>query len=310
MRKVYFLATILLMSVPVYAAERVVPTYPPDGKIRMIIDTDAANEIDDQWALALALLSPEKFEIDGLVAAHFGDKGGPEGVQKSFDEINRVLEKAGLAGKIPVKKGSHPLQYGKTPQPSEGVDFIIERTMDASKSGPLWVIALGPATDIVCAYLKEPRLKERMIAFWHGRTQWPTKCWNFNAYNDTRAVRTLFSCDLPFVLFDTGTDLTIPMEQSEKRIRPHGPLGEYLHDIRLREKWWQAPTKGVFDLGDIAALVDPSLAKFEIVDAPSVGWDLAYDQKKTNGKIVRVISIDRNGTFDLLVKKLKGATAR
>jgi inosine-uridine nucleoside N-ribohydrolase len=215
-----------------------------------------------------------------------------------------------MAGRFPVKRGSHPLLYGHVSQPSEGVDFIIERAMDPSRAEPLYVVALGPATDITAAYLKEPRIKDRIVAFWHGRTQWPTKCWNFNAFNDLRAVRTLFDSDLPFVLFDTGTDLVIPMEEGERRIRPHGPLGQYLHEIRFRHAWWQAPTKGVFDLGDIAALVDPALSKFETVDAPRVEWDMLYDHKRARGKMVRVHAIERDGTFDLFERKLRSHVVR
>jgi purine nucleosidase len=297
-----------VFSLPLCAADRVVPRFPPaEGKIRVIIDADAANEIDDLYAIALALLSPERLEIEGFVAAHYGDTGGPDGIEKSFADINLLLEKAGMAGKIPVKRGSHPLVYGNTHQPSEGVDFIIERAMDPSRKEPLWVIALGPATDLVAAYLKEPRIKNRIVALWHGRTEWPNRAWNFNSHNDVRAVRTLFASPLPFVLFDTGTKLTIPMEEGETRIRPHGLLGKHLHEVRFRNKAWQAPTKGIFDLGDIAALVDPGLVRHETVPAPAVDWDLRYDHKKAKGEMIRIHSIDRDGTFDLLERKLKQA---
>jgi inosine-uridine nucleoside N-ribohydrolase len=303
---IVLLLLVVLLVRASHAQERSVPQFPPgEGKIRVIIDADAANEIDDQWAIALALLSPERFKIEGFVAAHYGDKGGGQGIEKSLVEINAVLKKAGMAGRFPVLRGSHPLIYGRVSQPSEGVNFIIERAMDQRETEPLWIIALGPATDLVSAYLKEPRIKNRVVAFWHGRTQWPTKAWNFNAYNDLRAVQTLFSSELPFVLFDTGTNLTIPMDEGKQRIHSHGPLGQYLHDIRLREKAWQSSNKGVFDLGDIAALVDPSLAKFEVVDVPRVGHDMLYDHKNTHGKMIRIHSIDRAGTFDLLERKLK-----
>lgn len=43
----------------------------PDGVSRVLIDTDAANEIDDQFALAWALLSPEKMTIEAVTAEPF-----------------------------------------------------------------------------------------------------------------------------------------------------------------------------------------------------------------------------------------------
>jgi hypothetical protein len=44
---------------------------PPGGAVRVLIDTDAANEIDDLFAVASALLSPERIELEALYAAPF-----------------------------------------------------------------------------------------------------------------------------------------------------------------------------------------------------------------------------------------------
>lgn len=41
---------------------------PPKGKIKMVLDTDTYNEVDDQFALAYALLSPDKIEVEAVYA--------------------------------------------------------------------------------------------------------------------------------------------------------------------------------------------------------------------------------------------------
>jgi len=43
----------------------------PGSSPRVIIDTDTANEIDDQYALAWALLSPERLDLEGVTAVPF-----------------------------------------------------------------------------------------------------------------------------------------------------------------------------------------------------------------------------------------------
>lgn len=43
----------------------------PAGPVRLILDTDTANEIDDQFALAWTLLSPDQIEIEGVTAEPF-----------------------------------------------------------------------------------------------------------------------------------------------------------------------------------------------------------------------------------------------
>ncbi len=44
---------------------------PPKGPVRLLVDTDAANEIDDQFAIAWALLSPASMTIEAVTAAPF-----------------------------------------------------------------------------------------------------------------------------------------------------------------------------------------------------------------------------------------------
>jgi len=287
---------------------RKVPKIPPKGeRLRVIFDTDAKNEIDDVWAISLAILSLERFKIEGFVAANFDNnrpEAGPDSVDASFKEIRTILSKAGLAGKWPILRGSAPMQYKFEPSESEGVDFIIKKAMESTPEDPLWIVGLGAATDIASAYLKEPRIADRIFVFWHFRTRWPEKCWNFNVIGDVRAARIVFHSDLSFVLFDTGTHLVCPMEESEK-FMSYGELGKYLHEYRYQSSYYQRPDKGFFDLGDIAALVDPSLASWEVVKCPEVDWDLSYQFKGNKGSILRCYDIDRDATYALFNRKLK-----
>jgi inosine-uridine nucleoside N-ribohydrolase len=290
------------------ARQRRVPVIPPKSrKLRVIIDTDTRNEIDDIWAISLAVRCPERFQIEGFVAANYDNRNlgaGPASIETSACMIETVLQKAGLQGKFPVKRGSPPMRYQFEPSESEGVDFIIEKAMASTPEDPLWVVGLGASTDIASAYLKEPRIAEHIVVFWHFRTQWPKRCWNFNVIGDVRAARIVFHSDLAFVLFDTGTHLTCPMGQSARWV-DYGPLGRFLHEFRKEKPWYQSPKKGFYDVGDIAALVEPSLATWEVVDCPEVNWDLAYQFKGTKGKILRCAAIDRDKTFALFEQKLK-----
>lgn len=285
--------------------KRVVAKMPSAGKqIRVIIDTDAKNEIDDQWAISLAILSQDRFKIEGFVAASYLT-GGSGSVQNSCNELKTVLALANMANNFPIYKGSHPMRYQYEASPSEGVDFIIEKAMQSTAEDPVYVIGLGAATDIASAFLIEPRIKDRVVVFWHLRSKWPDKCVNYNVFGDAHAARLLFNSPLPFILFDTGTDLTCSMEESKKFVWPQGKLGQYLHEYRQTKEWMMDPKKGFFDLGDIAALVDPALVSTEEVNCPEVDFDLTYRFKNTRGKILRVYAIDRDKTFDLFYNALK-----
>ena len=291
-------------------SQRPVPDKPvAHKKIRIIIDTDAKNEVDDQWAIALALLSSDRFKIEGFVAANFDNShSGPESIDKSYDEILLMLEKADMKGEFPVYKGSPPMQYKYAASASEGVDFIIQTALASTPEDPVWIVALGSATNLASAYLTNPRIANSAVFFWHGRTRWPDQCWNFNVFGDRNAAMTLFHFPIPLILFDTGTYLYCSMEESEAKVRPYGEMGEYLHEVRKTGEWYQRSDKGFFDLGDIAAIVDPYLATWEVVDCPEVDPDLTYKFTGKKGKILRCFDINRDGTFELLYERLKSAS--
>lgn len=282
------------------------PWPPPEGQIRVIIDADAANEIDDQYAIVQALGFPERLKVEGIVAAHYGDFGGPHGVDASFEEIERVLSLAGLSGKVPVLRGAPPFAFIAEPPDAEGVQFIIEQGMKATPEDPLWLVMLGPATNGVAALMREPRIADRTVIFWHGRTQWPVRCWNYNVFNDIKAARWLIeSPRARLVLFDTGTYLTISLDETERRFSRRGKIGAYLHDIRAKNPAYLRPSKSMWDLGDTTALLDPGAVEFERVIAPAVRFDLSYDFRSKHGEIVRIHYVNRERAFDLLETALQ-----
>ncbi|OAQ38949.1 hypothetical protein A5893_13000 [Pedobacter psychrophilus] len=309
MRKLslFLILSFFLLSISQFVfSQKKMPTWPvPNGKLKVIIDTDAANEVDDQWAMALLLGYPERFQIEGFVAAHYGTRGGVKGIQKSYNNILEVLDKAGFKDKFIIKMGSDPISYLDAPPLSEGVDFIIEEAKKASPENPLWVISLGAATNAAAAILKDSSINKNIIVLWHGRTAWPERCWNFNATNDLKAVQVLFDATAPFILFDTGSNLNMPMHESEIRIASNGSFGQYLHDIRKKSAYAQLPDKGMFDLGDIAALIDVNVVKWETAKLPSVKDDYKYDFSKNKGTFTRIYDIEREATFKLLEEALR-----
>ena len=68
----------------------------PKGRVDAVLDTDAFNEIDDQYALAYMIRSAGKINIQGIHAAPFSFKPGrattpAEGMEKSYQEVIRLL---------------------------------------------------------------------------------------------------------------------------------------------------------------------------------------------------------------------------
>ena len=68
----------------------------PEGRVKVVIDTDTFNEVDDQFAVSYALLKPERFEILALHAAPFfnpNSSSAGDGMEKSYQEILKIAEK-------------------------------------------------------------------------------------------------------------------------------------------------------------------------------------------------------------------------
>ncbi|MEC0332770.1 beta-galactosidase trimerization domain-containing protein [Paenibacillus macerans] len=74
-------------------------------KIRLIVNSDAKNEADDQYAIVHALLSPQLI-MKGLIGAHFGEERSQTSMMDSVKEIELLLDLMGLSGEYPVFCGA------------------------------------------------------------------------------------------------------------------------------------------------------------------------------------------------------------
>ena len=111
---------------------------PTQAKTKLIFDTDANNELDDQHALAYMLLSGDTFNVRGITVN--ATRNG-EGIQGHYDEAERVMQLCNLKGATPLLKGANgnfkeivenfdPMNYDG----QEGVDFLLEETKDVQSS--------------------------------------------------------------------------------------------------------------------------------------------------------------------------------
>ena len=101
----------------------------------MVLDTDTYNEIDDQFAIVYALLSPERITCEAIYAAPFHNQrssGPADGMLRSYAEIGRVLDRLGRAPDGLVHQGSTTwLPALDQPVPSAAVDDLIEGATQA-----------------------------------------------------------------------------------------------------------------------------------------------------------------------------------
>ena len=184
-------------------SERLALLQVPSGIVDVVIDSDTFNEIDDQFAISLALLSPERMRVKAIYAAPFHNRkssGPADGMEMSYQEILRLLR---LIGRYPpVYRGSESyLADEKTPVLSDAASDLARRAMEYTPERPLYVVGLAAITNIASALLLNPGIADRIVCVWLGghAPTWPDTD-EFNLRQDVAAARVVFSSGAPLVL--------------------------------------------------------------------------------------------------------------
>jgi len=205
-------------------------TIPSGLNIRVITNTDAKNEADDQYAIVHTMLSP-RFENVGMIAAHFGDIKSPHTMKDSYDEIVKLFDLMKMDKSIITCGAPYAMPDEKVPVDSPGAQLIIEEAMKDSDI-PLFITFLGPLTDMASAYLLEPRIAERLTCIWIGGGVYPNGGAEYNLSNDIAAANAVFNSPIPLwqVPKNVYQQMLVSIVELEERIRPQGELGKYLFE--------------------------------------------------------------------------------
>lgn len=259
------------------------------AKIRVIIDSDANNELDDQHAIAYALFSGDVFDVEG-VTVNRTRSGGP--VAKHREEAERVVKLCGLDKKIKVYTGADgdfdqiKNDVGKPGfDGCEAVDFIIEQAK-ADPSRKLVLVSVGKLTNIALALKKEPSIASRIRIVWLG-SNYPEPG-EYNQDNDLASVNYVLNCDVPFEIAlvrygkPSGTDaVRASLEEIKKKMPGLGPrisepvigrhggefhtFGDY--SVNLFVKMGNE-SRALFDMAAVAVVKNPLWGSTHTIPAP------------------------------------------
>lgn len=207
---------------------------PYNKQVRVIIDTDAYAEADDQFAIVHALLTP-KFDVVGIVAEHFGDQDYKDSMEKSYIEIKKVLDLMDM-NHIPVYRGeTTALKDEKTAGNSEGAKFIIEEALKEDHR-PLFILNMGAITNLASAYLLNPDIESKLAAIWIGGGAYSSPMMDFNAGNDINAVNVVLNSNIELwqIPFGAYTMMEVSFHELFDKVKPYGKIGSYLFDNLMR----------------------------------------------------------------------------
>jgi inosine-uridine nucleoside N-ribohydrolase len=242
---------------------------------KVIIDTDIGDDIDDAFAIALALKSPE-LEILGI-STTFGD------TEARAKIVDRLLGEAGRTD-IPVLAGApthttnvmNQKRYGegghfaKAVHPN-AVDFILGQIRHYP--GQITLIAIGPLMNVGTLIDKDPeaflKLKRVVIMggsiecgygeLWFCPERGPDAEWNI--INDIPSAKKLFLSGVPlYVMPLDSTQLKLDEVKRAFLFRQGTPLTDSL--TLLYHEWGQQ-TPTLFDPVTVAFILDPKVCPVE-----------------------------------------------
>ncbi|MDW7657074.1 MAG: nucleoside hydrolase [Bacillota bacterium] len=261
-------------------ALQVPATYP----VAAILDTDTYNEVDDQFALIYALLSP-KVDLKAVFAApYFNSRstGPADGMEKSYREILRIMDILQIASAGFAWRGSTVYMSAKDrPVDSPAARRLIELAHAAPE--PLQVLTIGCATNIASALLLDPAIADKIVVVWLGghTRDWPHTN-EFNLMQDVYAAQVLFDSGVPLVRFPCSqvTELlltTVP--ELETCLGGKTAVGDYLVETvrgyapqdERRFAW----SKVIWDIITVAWIDCPEALTTVLVPTPRLVGDHA-----------------------------------
>ncbi|HUZ16749.1 MAG TPA: nucleoside hydrolase [Spirochaetia bacterium] len=293
---------------------------PPAEKISIVIDTDAFNEIDDQFAISYAALAPN-ISLEAAYAAPFHNKRSEspaDGMERSFAEIGRLAAKlSSIEPSIafPVLKGSKSFLDGREePVLSDASDDLVQRALGRPREEPLYVIAIGAPTNIASALLTEPEIRERIVVVWLGGQpyDWHT-AWEFNLKQDLAASRILFDSGVPLMHVpckNVAEHLRVSVPELAHYLHGRNAVSEYLYEIAVRMMNEEHMlSKVIWDAVPVAWMRQRGLVQSYLAPSPILTDQLTWSFDPRRHSVRVAYDIDRDGIVRDLFELIGRVTA-
>lgn len=247
---------------------------------KVILDTDIGDDIDDAFALALALRSPE-IDVIGITTA-WGD------TTLRAKLANRLVKESG-AGAVPVLAGvytqsksnltqSQWASEGETPSAhTNAVDFLLEQAKRAP--GEVTLVAIGPLTNLGAAIERDAegfRKFKRVVLMGgsirrgygdlgYGPDRGPEP--EYNIYSDVKAAQKLFGSGVP--IFMMPLDSTQLLLDENKRTLLFSTGSQLTNALAALYFQWvrstRTATATLFDAMAVAYAANPELCPAEVM---------------------------------------------
>jgi inosine-uridine nucleoside N-ribohydrolase len=283
---------VLLVSFTLVATS--LPAAPSQAPV--ILDTDIGTDIDDAFALALVINSPE-LELLGVTTVA-GD------TQARARLAAKLLWEAGGAWrKVPVYAGDpgKPQAIDQTRWAngftssalhlSGAVDFM--KTETNRRPGMITIITIGELTNVAALLKSDPSMakKIKLIAMMGGSVargyapdSKPEAEWNIKS--NPGAARTVFSGGVPLLMAPLDVTAMLQLDAAGRR-RVFTHLTPLTNALTILYHLWGGETPTLFDPMAVAMLIDPSLCETKqlAIEVDAQGFTRVVEGKPANATV-------------------------
>lgn len=290
-----------------------------NGEIKnIILDTDTYNEIDDQYALAYAMLAGSKVRLLSVNAAPFLNSRSVspgDGMEKSYNEIKNIMKLTDKNSNIPVFRGSEEFLSEKTvPVESPAADNIIKTVMERDEL--TYIVAIGAITNVASAVIKCPEIAGKAVVVWLGGH---ALHWNhsreFNMVQDVKAAQVIFDSGIPLVqipCMGVCSMLHTSVPELEYHLGGSNELCDYLVKITAEYNHEKSPvwSKVIWDISAVAAVANPRAMDIAVIPRPIITDNSLYAFDSTRAPMLYVRYMDRDMIFGEVFEILKTGVDR
>lgn len=280
-------------------------------KINVILDTDASNECDDQFAISYMLKNQNIFNVEAITIAPFSHKSKGvfpnEGQEISYKEISKLCNLIKFNTKNKLFKGSTDYIQNGYDEDSDAVNKIIETALRNEKT---YIMSIGALTNVALAINKEPRIINKIELIWLGGNELGFKDnWEYNFRQDIDAVKVVFDSKVKLTILpceNVVSELKININELKENLNTKSSLCNYLISKFYNDGFHGVEeTRVIWDISVIAYLINKKWFKSKTISCPNIKDDSSYEFTKNQHEITFITKLNRNEIYKDLFEKLK-----
>ena len=282
-------------------------------RIPVILDTDIGTDIDDAYALALVIASPE-LDLQGVTTVSGDTQARARLAAKLLwaagGAFRRVPVYAGEPGKpLPIEQARWAEHFTSPQLKSEKAVDYLRREFNA-RPGKITLITIGPLTNIGALLKQDPGVAKKIprivmmggsIARGYEPGSGPTPEYNIAA--DVAASRVVFDSGIPLIVAPLDVTARLQLEGANlRRVSTH--LTPVTDALTLLYHLWGLPAPTLHDPMAIALYLDPSLCETKrlAVEVDAKGFTRVAEGKPANATVA--LNVDREKFFQFYLSRV------